>query len=149
MAWAWQIALTKVKVICAWCRDEGRPGYLGEREPLDDPSLTHGVCFRHREQFLESLPSTSFPDAEMLIVVRPNDTALYAYLQRSLAGVKGVKVIPERRQADRRREQHAVAGERRHQERRIRQGETFALGYTLFRFRRKPPPGRGTDRVDT
>ena len=85
----------------------------------------------------------------MLIVVRPNDTALYAYLQRSLAGVKGVKVIPERRQADRRREQHAVAGERRHQERRIRQGETFALGYTLFRFRRKPPPGRGTDRVDT
>jgi hypothetical protein len=149
VACAWQIALAKVKVICAWCRDEGRPGYLGEREPLDDPSLTHGVCFRHREQFLESLPSASFPDAEMLIVVRPNDTALYAYLQRSLAGVKGVKVIPERRQADRLREQRAVAGERRHPKRRIRQGETFALGYTLFRFKRKPPPGRGTDRVAT
>jgi hypothetical protein len=137
-----------MQVICAWCRHEGKPGYLGEREPFDNPAPTHGVCFRHREQFLESLPSTSFPDAEMLIVVRPNDTALYEYLRRNLAGVKGVKVIPERRQADRRREQRAVAGERRHQERRTRQGETFALGYTLFRFKRKPPPGRGIDRVD-
>jgi hypothetical protein len=33
----------------------------------------------------------------MLIVVRANDTALYEYLQRSLAGVRGVKMIPERR----------------------------------------------------
>ena len=141
MARAWQLALVKVKVICAWCHAEGRPGYLGEREPLDDPSITHGVCFRHRQQFLESLPSTSFPDAEMLIVVRPNDTSLYEYLRRRLAGVKGVKVIPERRQADRRREQRPV-GERRHQDRRIRQGKIFALGYTLFRFKRKSPPGR-------
>jgi len=143
VACAWQIALTKVKVICAWCHAEGRPGYLGEREPLDDPSLTHGVCFRHREQFLESLPSTSFPGAEMLIVVRRNDTALYESLQRSLAGVKGVQVIPERRRVDRRREQGPVGDELRHQERRIRQGKIFALGYTLFRFKRKQPPERG------
>ena len=142
MARAWQLALVKVKVICAWCDAEGRPGYLGEREPLDDPSLTHGVCVRHRRRFLESLPSTSFPDAEMLIVVRPNDTSLYEYLRRRLAGVKGVKVIPERRQADRRREQRPVGDERRQKDRRIRQGKIFALGYTLFRFKRKSPPGR-------
>lgn len=80
----------------------------------------------------------SFPDAEMLIVVRPDDTSLYEYLRRRLAGVKGVKVIAERRQADRRGEQRPV-GERRHQDRRIRQGKIFALGYTLFRFKRKPP----------
>jgi hypothetical protein len=141
VARAWQLALVKVKVICAWCHAEGRPGYLGRQEPLDDPSLTHGVCVRHRQRFLESLPSTSFPDAEMLIVVRPNDTSLYEYLRRRLAGVKGVKVIPERRQADRRGEQRPV-GERRHQDRRIRQGKIFALGYTLFRFKRKSPPGR-------
>jgi hypothetical protein len=66
-------------------------------KPLDDPAPIHGVCARHREQLLESLPSTSYPDAEMLIVVRANDTALYEYLQRSLAGVRGVKMIPERR----------------------------------------------------
>ena len=128
-----------MKVICAWCHAEDGSGYLVEQEPFDDPSLTHGVCFRHREQFLESLPSTSFPDAEMLIVVRPNDTALYKYLQRRLAGVKGVQVILERRQADRRREPRRVGNEHRHQERRIRQGKIFALGYTLFRFKRKLP----------
>jgi len=137
-----------MQVICAWCRDEGKPSDLGEREPFDDPAPTHGVCSRHQEQFLESLPSTSFPDAEMLIVVRRNDTALYEYLQRRLAGVQGVKVIPERRQADRRREQSPVADERRRQERRIRQGNTLALGYTVVRFKRNPPQGRGIDRVD-
>src|SRR2546422_1020840 len=62
--------VAKIQVICAWCRHEGKPGYLGEREPFDNPAPTHGVCLRHREQFLESLPSTSFPDAELLIVVR-------------------------------------------------------------------------------
>jgi hypothetical protein len=56
--------------------------------------------------------------------------------------VKGVKVIPERRQADRRREQRPVGDERRQKDRRIRQGKIFALGYTLFRFKRKSPPGR-------
>ena len=140
--------VAKMQAICAWCRHEGQPGYLGEREPFDNPAPTHGVCLRHREQFLESLPSTSFPDAEMLIVVRPNDTALYAYLQRRLAGVRGVKVILERRQGDRRRAKRPVGDERRHQERRIRQGKIFALGYTLVRVKRNPPPGRGIDRVD-
>jgi hypothetical protein len=56
--------------------------------------------------------------------------------------VKGVKVIPERRQADRRRAQRPVGDERRQKDRRIRQGKIFALGYTLFRFKRKSPPGR-------
>src|SRR3989442_269404 len=63
--------LAKMQVIGAWCRHEGKPGYLGEREPFDNLAPTHGVCLRHREQFLESLLSTSFPDAELLIVVRP------------------------------------------------------------------------------
>jgi len=135
VARSWQRRVAKVKVICAWCRDEGKPGYLGEREPFDNPAPTHGVCLRHREQFLESLPSTSFPDVEMLIVVRSNDTALYEYLQRRLAGVQGVKVILERRQADR------PVDERDRKERRIRQGTVSALGYTIVRFKRKPPAG--------
>ncbi len=84
----------------------------------------------------------------MLIVVRSNDTALYEYLQRRLAGVQGVKVILERRQADRRRDQLPGADEHRHQERRMRQGQTSALGYTVVRFKRNPPQGRGIDRVD-
>src|SRR3989454_9951501 len=86
-----------MKVICSLCEREGKPGYLGEREPLDNPEVTHGLCSPHTEQLLESIPSRSFPDAELLLVVRPNDTELYEYLQRSFAGVHHVKVIVERR----------------------------------------------------
>jgi hypothetical protein len=67
--------------------------------------------------------------------------------QRRLAGVQGVKVILERRQADRRRAKRPAGDERRHQERRIRQGKIFALGYIVVRFKRNPPPGRGIDRA--
>lgn len=84
----------------------------------------------------------------MLIVVRRNDTTLYEYLQRRFAGVRGVTVIPERRRADRRQAQGLAVDERRQQERRVRQGTTFALGYTLIRFKPNRPFGRGMDRVE-
>ena len=64
----------------------------------------------------------------MLIVVRPNDTDLYHYLLQRFAGVRGVRVILERR-----RTQEGVPNERR-----IRQGSVSELGYTVLRFKRKP-----------
>lgn len=70
-------------------------------------------------------------------MVHPKETGLYAYLQRTLAGVRGVKVIMERRQADRRREQHPSDADRRREQRRIRQGKVLSLGYTLVRFKMK------------
>lgn len=124
-----------MKVLCAWCQTEGQPGYLGEREPFDNPAQTHGMCRDHRERLLELLPSKSFPDAELLIVVRPNDTALYEYLRRSFAGVPQVKVIVERRSHDRRRAQGSATDERRRvKTRRLRRGEVTSLGYTIVRF---------------
>ena len=42
-------------ILCAWCCQEGQPGYLGEREPLDNPEPTHGVCPYHTAQVLEAL----------------------------------------------------------------------------------------------
>ena len=123
-----------MKVVCAACEREGKPSYLGEREPYDNPAPTHGMCSRHQEQALEALPSRSFPDAEMLIAVRPNDTDLYEYLLRRFAGVRGVRVILERRKPKR------SADEPQHKERRIRQGTVSELGYTVVRFKRKPPP---------
>jgi hypothetical protein len=134
VARSWQRCLVGMKVVCALCEREGKPAYLGEREPYDNPATTHGICPRHKEQALEALPSQSFPDVEMLIVVRPNDTDLYEYLLRRFAGVPGVRVILERRRADRR------VGERVPNERRIRQATVSALGYTVVRFKRKPPP---------
>jgi hypothetical protein len=63
-------------------------------------------------------------------VVRPNDTDLYDYLLSRFAGVRGVRVILERR-----RTQEAVGNERR-----IRQVTVSTLGYSVVRFKRKPPP---------
>jgi hypothetical protein len=37
-----------VKIVCAWCADEGRPAIIGEKEPLDDPGETTGVCKWHK-----------------------------------------------------------------------------------------------------
>lgn len=135
MARHWQRCTTAMKVLCAWCRREGKPGDLGEREPLEDPESTHGICADHTEQLLEALPSLSFPDAELLIVVRRNDTALHDIL-RSFASVLGAKVIVDRRMGDRRSEQGPVTDERRRvRTRRIRQGTISPLGvYTAVRF---------------
>src|SRR2546422_1389984 len=130
-----------MKVICSLCEREGKPGYLGEREPLDNPEVTHGLCSPHTEQLLESIPSRSFPDAELLIVVRPNDTELYEYLQRSFAGVHHVKVIVERRGGDRRREQGLVTLDLRQQPRdrkstRLNSSHGY-ISYAVFCLKKK------------
>jgi hypothetical protein len=110
--------LVRMKVVCAACEREGKPSYLGEQEPYDNPATTHGICSRHKGQALEALPSPSFPDAEMLIIVRPDDTDLFQYLSQRFTGVPGVRVILDRR---------------------IRQGTISSLCYTVVRFKRKPP----------
>jgi hypothetical protein len=135
LARPWHSRISKMKAICAWCESEGRPSDLGEREPFYNPAATHCICAYHRKRLLELLPSKSFPDVELLIVVRPNDTALHDYLQRAFAGLRGVKVIVERRAGDRRAAQYPVADERRLvRTRRIREGEVSSLGYTVVRF---------------
>jgi hypothetical protein len=37
-----------MKVICAWCEAEGRPAVVREKEPVEDPDETHGVCKEHK-----------------------------------------------------------------------------------------------------
>ena len=36
-----------MKVICSWCRREGRSGFVGEKAPLDDVRETHSICLEH------------------------------------------------------------------------------------------------------
>jgi hypothetical protein len=125
-----------MRIVCAWCLQEGKPGDLGERKPLEDLGVTHSICADHMDQLLEALPSRSFPDAVLLIVVRRNDTALYEHLQWSFAGVPGVKVIVDRRTDVRRSAQDPVSDERRRMSpRRRRQGRISPVGgYTIVRF---------------
>ena len=124
-----------MRIVCASCAREGRSGYLGDKEPLDDPTPTHSICGRHQELLLETLPSLSCPSVDMLIVVHQKDAALYEYLRRALAGVRGVNVIMDRRRGDRRRGATEVSEERRRERRRIRRGISLP-GCTLVRFRR-------------
>ncbi len=109
---------------------------MGEREPLDDPRETHGVCDRHQQELLATLPALSFPGLELLVVIALRESALYDYLRPLLTGVKGVQVMFERRRNDRRRQGRAVLSDRRQRDRRVRRGQASALGYTLVRFGR-------------
>ena len=131
-----------MQVFCAWCCRDGQPGYLGEREPLENPESTHGVCAHHKAQLLESLPSRSFPDAELLIVVRRHNTVLYEHLERLFAAASRVKVIVDGRVTDRRAAPCQESDDRRHaRTRRIREGTISPLGdFTVVRFTPKVPP---------
>lgn len=125
-----------MKAVCAWCQREGQPPYLGEREPFEDTSETHGVCRRHQRQIVAALPSQSFPGTELLLVVRASEPALYEHLERAVAGIRAVTVIVDRRRAERRRHPRKVPQDRRRlPDRRLPRGEVYAMGYTSVRFR--------------
>ncbi len=132
-----------MRVVCPWCAREGRPAFLREAEPLDDPSETHGVCRRHQLEVLAEVPSRSFPGVELLLVVRPRETALYDHLARTFSGLTMVRVIVDRRRGERRQRQTPATEERRRRDRRLRPGEVYAMGYTSVRF------GRGLDVAST
>src|SRR5258705_14012670 len=85
-----------MKLLCAWCCREGQPGCLGEKEPLENPLPTHVVCAHHKAQLLESLPSRSFPGAEVLIVMSRGHAALYERLRFSFADTARVEAIVAR-----------------------------------------------------
>jgi hypothetical protein len=99
-------------------------------------SLTEPIILEPVEQLLESIPSRSFPETELLIIVRRNYIALYEHLQRWIVGTPGVKVLVERRATDRRSATSPVTDERRRvRTRRIRRGTISPNGsYTVMRF---------------
>lgn len=37
-----------MKIVCSWCRGEGRVGLVGEKAPLEDRRETHGICLQHQ-----------------------------------------------------------------------------------------------------
>jgi hypothetical protein len=38
-----------MKVVCSWCRKEGKAEFVREKAPLDDARETHGICVVHRD----------------------------------------------------------------------------------------------------
>lgn len=130
-----------MRVICAWCQQEGRSGLLRVREPLDDDSETHGICERHQQAMFEAFPSTSFPSTRWLFIVPPGEVAGYEHLVQLLRDVAGATVLLDRRRGDRRRSVERPPQDRRRTERRVRRPETSSLGYALVRFAPKPAKG--------
>ena len=129
-------------VLCAWCNREGQFGFLGEREPLDNPLPTHGLCAAHKTKLLEALPSRSFPEVEVLIVVRRDCIASYERLSRLFEGTSRAKVILDRRVADRRvlPDQEFPERRRRFRRRRIREGRTSPFDdFLVVRFTPRAP----------
>ena len=39
-----------MRVICSWCKEEGRPDLVREKAPLADARETHGICDFHLQQ---------------------------------------------------------------------------------------------------
>lgn len=39
-----------MKIVCSWCRREGKSDFVGEKAPFDDPRETHGICLVHRHE---------------------------------------------------------------------------------------------------
>ena len=123
-----------MRIVCAWCKDEGLNSVLGEREPVSDTTDTHGICARHSDKLLEQLPSGSFPGIRILFVVRVTEAAVYDHLIQAFAGFPDIAVITDRRKGERRTERSAVPAERRRTNRRLRTTEFSSLGYLLVRF---------------
>jgi hypothetical protein len=48
-----------MKVVCAYCASEGKPALMGEREPLDDPRVTHGICAAHQRRLARTAKKSS------------------------------------------------------------------------------------------
>jgi len=39
-----------MKIVCSWCRQEGKKDLMGEKAPLKDERETHGICAIHRHE---------------------------------------------------------------------------------------------------
>jgi hypothetical protein len=123
-----------MRALCSWCQAEGSPAFLGEREPLENPTDTFGVCPRHMVAVLTApRPQPSTTSVQLLIVVALKDRGLYEYLSRSFAAVEGVQVILERRQSERRGRAREVSWERRQADRRQPRGVIHSIGCTFIR----------------
>lgn len=88
--------------VCAWCRK-----FMGTKEPLADPVVTHGICptCALRQQ-IGTMPT--------LVIARERAEVL-PLLQALVTGIPEIRVVVERRDGERRRSRWADGSERRSQ----------------------------------
>ncbi len=77
--------------VCAWCQR-----YMGTKDPLGDPTVTHGICGTCAlRQQLGEMPT--------LVISREHAETLPLF-QSLLTGVPEIRVVVDRRQGERRRD---------------------------------------------
>jgi hypothetical protein len=75
--------------VCAWCQS-----YMGSKEPLDDPGITHGICAPcAKRQTLDGAP---------VLVVSPDRAGTIPLLNTLLRGSPDIAVVVDRRNGERR-----------------------------------------------
>ncbi len=94
---------------CAWCGI-----FMGVVAPLEDERTTHGLCPRCAERLYREQVGR----AHALVIVAGGAAALETRLAEALTDLPCVEVVPDRRQAQRRRERTPVRSERRQLDRR-------------------------------
>ena len=56
-----------MRIVCSWCRHEGRVDLVGEKHPFDDGRETHGICASHfrvvQKQWRETVWISAEPDS--------------------------------------------------------------------------------------
>jgi hypothetical protein len=86
--------------VCAWCRK-----FMGTKEPLGDPVVTHGICATCvLRQRIGVMPT--------LVIARERADML-PLLEALLTGTPEIRVVVERREGERRASGTAAALERR------------------------------------
>lgn len=75
--------------VCAWCQK-----YMGSKEPLYDPAVSHGICS-------DCMERDSLDDAPVLVVSRGRAEAI-PMLQSLLRGAPEIAIVVDRRASERR-----------------------------------------------
>jgi hypothetical protein len=75
--------------VCGWCQK-----YMGSKEPLHDPTVSHGICG-------ECVERDSLDDAPILVVSRDRVEAI-PVLQSLLRGAPEIAIVADRRANERR-----------------------------------------------
>ena len=76
--------------VCAWCEK-----YMGSKEPLHDPSVSHGICS-------SCVARQSMGDPAPVLVVSPARAGTIPLLHTLLRGSPDVAIVVDRRSGERR-----------------------------------------------
>jgi hypothetical protein len=68
-----------MKIVCSWCRKEGKAELVGEKAPLDDARETHGICVLHRDQIRRHWQASIQKKSTMGFLAAASTSALFRW----------------------------------------------------------------------